>query len=172
VRHCVLGERHAWRQLHRRYYPIVTAFLGRMGLSRGEIEDASQNVFLRVFKGLGSFRGEAELKTWIYRVCLTEASRTHRRLGVTKLLRELFARHATDAVVSPTGPLDSMLQSALERLKPAERAVFVLCEMDGLSTPEIARIVGCPEATVYRRLHYARRAFRACVEGTEAEGAS
>ncbi len=56
------------------------------------------------------------------------------------------------------------VEVALAALKPAERTVFVLFEMEGVSGEEIARIVDCPVATVWRRLHYARQAFRECIE--------
>jgi RNA polymerase sigma-70 factor (ECF subfamily) len=63
-----------------------------------------------------------------------------------------------------------MFERALGRLGAGERAVFVLYEMEGVSGKEIAEIVGCPEATVWRRLHYARQNFRRELESMGAFG--
>jgi RNA polymerase sigma factor (sigma-70 family) len=63
-----------------------------------------------------------------------------------------------------------MVEKALESLKHGERTVFVLYELEGVSGKKIAEIVGCPEATVWRRLHYARQTFKANLEKLGALG--
>ena len=89
VRRCVAGERAAWRMLHERYYPLMAAFLLRLGLGPTELEDACQEVFLRAFRYLPGFRGDAELKTWLYRLCVTEARRARRRAWVSRSVLRL-----------------------------------------------------------------------------------
>lgn len=172
VRRCLAGERLAWRHLHRRYYPVARAFLARLGVGAGELDDACQEVFLHLFRSLAGFRGEAELKTWLYRLCVTVAGRTRRRGGLTRRLLALVARERTEpalhALDGDAAVASRLLERGLQPLKPRARAVFVMYELEGLSGKEIAAVIGSPEATVYRLLHYARQSFRAAL----AEGGS
>ena len=79
VSRCVSGDAEAWRTLHRSYHPIAAAFLRKMGVKDRDLEDACQEVFVQMFRYLPSFRGQAELKTWLYRLCATEAGNVRRR---------------------------------------------------------------------------------------------
>src|SRR5689334_5075135 len=79
VRRCVAGERDAWRALHGTYHGVASAYLLKLGVPGGELDDACQEVFLRVFRYLPRFRGQAQIKTWLYRLCLTEARLARRR---------------------------------------------------------------------------------------------
>ena len=78
------GEDTAWRAFHRHYYPIAAAFLRKLGVHEADMEDACQEVFLRTHRYLPSFRGEAQIKTWFYRLCATEATRVRRRNGMAR----------------------------------------------------------------------------------------
>jgi RNA polymerase sigma-70 factor, ECF subfamily len=161
---CAEGDHEAWRRLHRRYYPVASAFLRKLGVGERELEDATQDVFLQVHKYLPRFRREAELSTWLYRICITQARRVRRRLRATEVLLRMLSIVPGEALVSsPSLSEESArkrIESALAKLSEHERSVFVLYEMEGLSGKRIAEIVECPEATVYRRLHYARQTFR------------
>jgi len=118
-----------------------------------------------VIGSLPSFRGQADLKTWLYRLCTTQARRVSRRSRVLRIIRD---RLQQDAVREPTVPaataseatLLSRVHSALDQMNEGERLVFVLYEFEGLPGKQIAEIAECPEATVWRRLHYARQTFR------------
>lgn len=171
VRRCVAGERLAWRRLHRQLYPVARTFLQRMGVLAPDLDDACQDVFLQLFRALPGFRGEAEIKTWLYRLCATVAGRRRQRTDVTQAVLRLLAwRRADPPTCSPGdgGTEARLLEYALSRLRHSERLVFVLYELEGLSGKEIAQIVGIPEATVYTKLHYARRTFRAALGEGEA----
>jgi RNA polymerase sigma-70 factor (ECF subfamily) len=165
---CLAGSDAAWRDLHREYRPVAAAFLRKMGVREPDLEDALQNVFVQMVRYLPGFRGEAAFKTWLYRLCLTEAKETRRRTRLVTAVRALLKLERPDAAAA--GPelgeetARRRVEAALQTLKPHERSVFVLYEMEGLSGEQIAEIEGCPVATVWRRLHYARAAFRACVE--------
>lgn len=171
VGRCVSGERQAWRDLHRTYYPVMAAFLRKLGVRDNELEDACQDVFVRLHRYLPSFRGGAELKTWLYRLCATEAGRVRQRRRIGEALSFLL-RHqqACDPPIGRqelTGELARRkVEAALNKLKPAERLVFVLYEFEGLSGEQIAQIAECPVATVWRRLHYARKTFQSEVEAS------
>lgn len=167
---CAEGDDAAWRRLHRRYYPVAAAFLRKLGVRDRDLEDATQDVFLQVHKYLPRFRREAELSTWLYRLCITQARRVRRRVRVTEALFRMLSIMPGDALVSST-PLSEesarrRIEAALSKLSEGERSVFVLYEMEGLSGKRIAEIVECPEATVFRRLHYARQTFRQALGAT------
>jgi RNA polymerase sigma-70 factor (ECF subfamily) len=161
---CAEGNVLAWREFHRRYYAVDAAFLRKLGVAEGDLEDATQEVFLQVHKYLPRFRRESELSTWLYRLCITQARHVRRRARLTQALRRLLALEPTERLVSAPPFTEELARSTLERalsaLSANERSVFVLYEMDGLSGKQIAEILRCPEATVWRRLHYARRTFR------------
>jgi RNA polymerase sigma-70 factor (ECF subfamily) len=164
VPRCVAGDAGAWRAFHRHHHPIAIAFLRKLGVREHELDDACQEVFLQVHRYLPQFRGEAEVKTWFYRLCVTEARRTRTRGRLAKALRGWFHAHPPDAAVPAATRTDAALLSlvgkALDAMNDGERLVFVLFEMEGLPGKEAAAIAGCPEATLWRRLHEARGVFR------------
>lgn len=161
---CAEGDDAAWRRLHRRYYPVAAAFLRKLGVGERELEDVTQDVFLQVHKYLPRFRREAELSTWLYRLCITQARRARRHVRVTEALLRMLSIVPGEALVSSTSLSEESarrrIEAALSKLSECERSVFVLYEMEGVSGKRIAEIVECPEATVFRRLHYARQTFR------------
>lgn len=159
---CAEGDAGAWRELHRHYYPVAASFLRKLGVGADELDDALQDVFLRVYRYLPQFRRGARLSTWLYRVCITEARRARNRARMRRLLRGfLTVAGATEAVdgLSEDAALGT-LHRALATLRDTERAAFVLYEMEGLSGKEIAETLGWPEASVWPRLHYARKIVR------------
>jgi RNA polymerase sigma-70 factor (ECF subfamily) len=168
VSRCVAGEGAAWRSLHREYYPIALAFLRKLGVDAEELDDACQDVFVQVFRNLSKFRQEALFRTWLYRLCASEARRRRRRV---RLLQSLYrVLHVSDALPKASLPelsdaeAQRRVERALSQMNDGERLVFVLYELEGLPGKEIAEIAECPEATVWRRLHYARKTFRASIE--------
>lgn len=166
---CVQGDARAWRALHREYYPVATAFLRKLGVGESELEDACQDVFVQLFRYLSSFRGESEFKTWLYRLCLTQARRARVRQRVSRLLSWLPGEAFVSTPSFCEQRARQRMQAALATLSAADRSVFVLYEMEGLSGAQIAEIVGCKQATLWRRLHYARKRFLEALEHTEVE---
>jgi len=168
---CVQGDRAAWRILHRRYFPIAAALLRKLGVRERELEDATQEVFLQMFRYLPSFRGESELKTWLYRLCITQARRARRRRRVREALHQVLSLAPEESLVSSPAFCEQTarrrIEKALACLSDGDRSVFVLYEMEGVSGKQIAEIVGCKEATLWRRLHYARKNFRDALEREE-----
>lgn len=165
---CAQGDAAAWRTLHRRYLPVATAFLRRLGVRDHNLEDATQEVFVQLLRYLPTFRREAELSTWLYRLCITQAERTRRKARVSGVLARVLSLAPGSALVStPSLPEDvarERVEQALATLSTTERLVFVLYEMQGLPGKDIARIVDAPEASVWRRLHYARQKFCRALE--------
>ena len=103
IRRTLSEDDAAARELHRHYRPIVASFLRKLGTQPHEIEDTCQDVFTTFFRHIASFRGEAELKTWVFRLCASEARkvRRKRRLGAT--LAAVLRREPPDEVVRPGG---------------------------------------------------------------------
>jgi RNA polymerase sigma-70 factor (ECF subfamily) len=157
---CVSGDESAWRDLYRVYYPVAAAFLRKLGVKERELDDATQEVFVQLFRYLPRFRGDAQLKTWLFKLCATQARRVRRWRAVSGALQRWFSNEEpTTGLELSESAARMRVQRSLETLNDGERLVLVLYEFEGLSGEEIARVAGCPVATVWRRLHYARRRF-------------
>jgi RNA polymerase sigma-70 factor (ECF subfamily) len=170
VRRCLAGDADAWRTLHQTHLPAVRALLRGLGVDAGDLDDACQEVFVRVYRYLRAFRGEATLKTWISRLCVTEARQARHRLRVAATVRQVV-RHELAANPSMSGGPGMSPQAArrnvdaaLTALEQNERLVFILFEMEGLSGNQVAARAGCAVSRVWQDLHRARRKFRTVVE--------
>lgn len=166
LEHCASGDEVAWSRLYLRYERPARRFLYRLGVPVEQVDDACQEVFLQVYRYLPNFRGDCSFKTWLYRLCVTQARRTRGKARVLSLLRTMMvAQKPQEAVYGEVSSrkAEELMQGALGCLTELERATFVLFELEGVSGTEIAKISECPEATVWRRLHDARKKFRAHV---------
>jgi RNA polymerase sigma-70 factor (ECF subfamily) len=176
IRRCVAGEDAAWRDLHRTLYPLAISFLRKMGVDEAEVDDVCQEVFVQVFRYLGRFQQRAQLTTWLYKICLSQAARLRRRRKVTETLARLFGIEEASMVQAsvdlPEDELARRTALALAELSETHREVFVLYELQGLTGEQIAEVVGCPLPTVWSRLHYARLEFRRAVEASGGVAAS
>jgi len=146
-----------------------------MGVSGEELDDACQEVFVQVFRYLARFEHRADFQTWLYRLCLTQASRLRRRRKMHDTLGWLLRRqtppHQPDAGLAWSETMAAeRVRHALDRMKPVHREVFVLFELEGAEGAEIARILACPATTVRRRLHYARLEFEQLLRNGVGEG--
>jgi RNA polymerase sigma-70 factor, ECF subfamily len=163
---CVAGSAAAWRGLHQRYHRTALSVLRRLGVPTAHLDDACQEVFVDVFRYLPRFRREADFRTWLYRICLSRARVARRRARVWSLFSRLSPQVGPDLVEQPfdEGQASRQLARTLEKLTEAERVVFVLFELEGLSGQEIAEVIERPAATVFRRLHDARKRFSTAIE--------
>ena len=164
IHRSLAGDREAVRDLHDEYAPVAIAYLSRLGTQPGEIEDACQEVFLRFFRHLAAFRGEAELKTWLFRLCVTEARRARRRRRLAALVVGLLQREPTTRAVPPAIWSDTTIQKlvarALDRMAPAQREAFIRFEIQGMTGKEVARMNGSSLPATFRRLYEAQRVVR------------
>jgi RNA polymerase sigma-70 factor (ECF subfamily) len=170
VQRCVAGDELASEELVLEHHRLATHLLG----DREDALDLSQDVFLRVFRTLHSFRGQSSLRTWIFRIVVNQARnrqrwwrRRHRAAQVS--LDEHIRAHGEVALgtsaSTPEGALArkelaARLQSALQQLPFEQRTAIVLREVDGLSYDEIAFSLGLAVGTVKSRLTRARQALR------------
>jgi RNA polymerase sigma-70 factor (ECF subfamily) len=166
VARCRAGEPAAFRQLFREHRVAVTRLVQRMTGGSAELEDLVQDVFVQVHKSLGSFRREAQLSTWIYRIAINVVL-MHRRAQRSRLTT--IPAPADSALADEEQPDEQVarrrrvaaLYRLLDRMSEKKRTVYVLHELEGLSPAEIAKIVGSPVLTVRTRLFYARRSLLA-----------
>lgn len=163
------GDLAAATELLQRLGPRAERFCRHLGAPAGSEDDVVQEALVAFLQSLRQFEGRASIETWLYAVCV-RVVRQHRRTGA-RLLRALraFALEA-GATHVPAAPMErdagreAAVLRILARLPRRRREVLVLYEMEERSTHEIAAILGIPEATVYTRLHHARRAFRRLAE--------
>jgi RNA polymerase sigma-70 factor (ECF subfamily) len=132
------------------------------------VDDALQETALRAFRGLGRFRGEAQLATWLHRitvhVCLDMLAQAQRQAGLAQRMRP-----AQTVAAPPEAALDGQrrLSAALARLSPQQRAVVAVVLQLGFDTESAAAILEIPRGTVASRLHAARQALMAALASQE-----
>lgn len=171
VERCRRGELGAFEELYqqhaRRLYNLALRMLG----NDADAEDAIQDTFLLAHRRLESFRGEASIGTWLYRLAMNQCldrlrSRSARDSQATDSLDEP-ARTWQPAARSDT-PVERMdLKAAIARLADGARTVFVLHDVEGLEHREVARALGISEGTSKSQLHKARMRLRQILRGIE-----
>jgi RNA polymerase sigma-70 factor (ECF subfamily) len=170
---CQANDALAFEEVVHRYKNKVHNYVARMVNDAEDAEDLTQDVFVKAFISLGSFRGEASLQTWLYRIatnlCIDRARRRKRqRMDAMSLDEPLHndedeetSREIPDVDADPYRHLErkelrQQVRAALRRLSQKLRAVLVLYDVQGLSYEEIAQVLGCPIGTVKSRLFNAR----------------
>lgn len=159
VASCIAGDQDAMRMLYERCSQRVYAQMVRM-VGVQDADDATQQVFIHLFRKLDKFDGRSKLETWVYSVASNEGLQFIRSRS----------RHTTETILDdPAGTFQDLggrseqaelIDVALSRIDPELRVVLVLKEQEGLSYREIADAVGIPEGTVGSRLNRARADLR------------
>jgi len=151
---------------YREHFRSVWRVLHRLGVPASQVDDATQDVFLVVHRKLDAFDGRAPLRSWIVAIAVRVASDYRRRAQRARghELGDAIADAApTPAEHSEMRESIRLLHSVLAELDETKRAVFVLSELEQLSVPEIADVLGVNLNTVYSRLRAARRQFDAAL---------
>jgi len=147
-----------YHQYKRRVYALVYRIVGA-----GDAEEVAQDVFVRVFRGLGAFRGESQLGTWIYRLSVNAAlsyvAKRGRRAEIPDGAEVLDALPAP-AVAMSDPKLAAKVEAAMAALPAGYRAILVLHDIEGLSHEECAAILDCRVGTSKSQLHKARAKMR------------
>ena len=143
-------DQNAFSELVRRYQSPVRAFLFKMTNGDTHLaDDLAQQAFVKVWKNLRSYRGEAKFSTWLFGIACNEW-RMHARARKDLALEEL-TDPPPEPVLGETSAASHLrldLAEAMKRLTPAERATIVLCCQNGLSHEEAAQALACPLGTV------------------------
>lgn len=175
------GAAQAYEELLSRFQQPVYALALRLLDDASESSDVVQEVFLKVFRNIGAFRGQSSLKTWIYRITVNEAHNArrwffrHRRREVELDSEPEETRNWKNII--PDGcqsPFDRafereqhvMIEAALEKLSPIFREAVVLRDITDMSYEEIAEVLGVSLGTVKSRILRGREALRAELVGS------
>lgn len=168
------GDEAAFGELMQAYYPRVYGMLLGMVRNPDDARDLSQQVWVKVWKKLDTFKGDADFYTWLYRVAhfsALDAIRKQKRRREVDLLDALEPNRDADVAVPPSltsRPDDQArateiyvaFQTALEQLSPEHRTALMLREVEGLSYDEIARITKSRRGTIMSRIFYARKSMQ------------
>jgi RNA polymerase sigma-70 factor (ECF subfamily) len=166
------GSEEAFEWLIARFHQPIYSLLARMVYDRADAADLTQEVFVKVFRGVGSFHGESSLRTWIYRIALREASNQRRwwmrhkqqevaidqetpegESGTTVRLKERLvdpAESPYDAVVHAENR--ALVEAALNKVPEPFRTTLILRDIEGFVYEEVAEIEGVSLGTVKSRL--------------------
>ena len=170
-------DERAFREMVEEYGDRVFNLTYRMLGNREEAEDLAQEVFITVFKSIDSFRGDAKLSTWLYRIT---ANHCKNRIKYLARRHDRQRTELDDRIEgSPDGPalgaprssprpdvqlegaeLEQTLQQAIAALDEDQRILVILRDVEDLSYEEICAITELPDGTVKSRLHRARMALR------------
>lgn len=150
------GDAQAAETIVGEHYVPILRLLRHLTRSPEDAEDLVQNTFVVARMKLSSFRGGCTLRTWLHKVAFREYLRWQRRV----ILRP--SQWVREPTLEPWGQQQDAfdLMQALARLPAKQREVFVLHEVHGFDTAEVAEIVSVPQGTVLSRLFHARKALR------------
>ena len=145
-----------FERLYEMYRSRVFRTAYRMLSNRADAEDVTQDVFVKVFKKLGSFRGDSAVSTWIYRIAVNACLDFRRR----RRLRQAVSLDDGLEVGSTPLSVTRLIESALPRMAEGYRRVFVLHDIQGLKHAEIGKILGITDGASKSQLHRARAFLR------------
>ena len=164
------GDASAYDRIYQRHSARVTAVCRRMLMDPHDVEEAKQEVFLRVYQALGRFNGRYEVGAWIARiatnVCLDQLRAKNRRphdfapLEALDSSLEATFDDATPEAITLQRAEGRRVKKVLAGMPPMHRAAIVLRDFEGFSYEEIAKTLGITEAQVKALLHRARQAFK------------
>lgn len=155
-----------YHQYKRRVFGIIHRIVGA-----SDAEEVAQEVFVRIFRALGSFRGESALSTWIYRLTVNAAlSYVAKRSRRNEVGDEALIALPAEAAPQTDPGLRNRIEVALAQLPAGYRAILVLHDVEGLSHEECAEILDCRIGTCKSQLHKARARMRELLGKGAAEG--
>ncbi|ODS92721.1 MAG: RNA polymerase sigma factor RpoE [Comamonas sp. SCN 65-56] len=182
VERTVAGDQHAYELLVIKYQRRIERLIGRMVRDVDLVQDIAQETFLRAYRALHQFRGDAQFYTWLYRIAVNTAKKSLMDLKRDPLITESALRGAaedddetsvltrelttdeTPETVLAAQEVAQAVNLALEALPAELRQAVTLREIEGLSYEEIAQVMACPIGTVRSRIFRAREAISAKVK--------
>jgi RNA polymerase sigma-70 factor (ECF subfamily) len=181
VERTVAGDQKAFELLVVKYQRRIERLIGRMVRDVDLVEDIAQETFIRAYRALAQFRGEAQFYTWLYRIAVNTAKKALGDLKRDPLVSESALRGRDDddetssvenelttsetpETVLAAKEIAATVNSAMEALPEELRQAVTLREIEGLSYEEIAEVMNCPIGTVRSRIFRAREAISAKVK--------
>jgi RNA polymerase sigma-70 factor (ECF subfamily) len=168
------GDTLALGELFDRHHAAVYRFVARLtSTDRADLDDLVQQTFVEVARRASTFRGASAVRSWLFGIAVNVArhdarSRTRRRRVIGDFGGERPSQVPGVDRPDETAERNELLERlarAIDALPLPLREVFVACEVEDLAGAEVARQLGIPEGTLWRRLHEARKKVRALVEG-------
>ena len=166
------GEQQAFTLLVRKYQNRVANILTRYVRNSGDLADVTQEVFIKVYKSLGTFRGDSAFYTWLYRIAVNTAknyltSQSRRPPAVDIDAMEADSYDDSEALKEADDPegilrsqqIQAVILSSIEQLPAELKSAITLRELEGMSYEDIASIEDCPIGTVRSRIFRAREAI-------------
>lgn len=166
------GDREALEELLERHQAQVYRFGVRMCGHPEDARDVLQETLLAMARGVKDFRGASSLSTWLYTIARSFCIKRRRRSKLAPALERSLETDAAADVAGLADPgkgpeealmgkrIEQALAAAIAELTPAHREVLVLRDIEGLTAPEVAEVIGISVSAVKSRLHRARTAIR------------
>lgn len=183
VERTVAGDQKAFELLVIKYQRRIQRLIGRMVRDVDLVEDIAQETFIRAYRALAQFRGEAQFYTWLYRIAVNTAKKALMELKRDPTVSENFFKSGQSDESDETSPLENelinsetpeavlagkeiaqMVNAAMEALPEELRQAITLREIEGLSYEEISEVMNCPIGTVRSRIFRAREAISARIK--------
>ena len=167
VERCRQGDEQAFRELVDQYKGLVFAIVSRSVRDRARAEEIAQEVFLRVYRGLPYFRGDARLSTWIYRIALNLLAAERRPVEVESIEGREGGPSHEPAAADPAFDelaLRNRMEKAIERLPVNYQVLINGHYLKGLRYEDLVEALGLPMGTVKTHLHRAKRQLRHLLE--------
>ncbi|MBC7467755.1 MAG: RNA polymerase sigma factor RpoE [Ramlibacter sp.] len=182
VERTVAGDQKAFELLVIKYQRRIERLIGRMVRDVDLVEDIAPETFIRAYRALAQFRGDAQFYTWLYRIAVNTAKKALMDLKRDPLVSESALRGGGDDEDETSGVENELtssetpetvlaakeiavaVNSAMEALPEELRQAVTLREIEGLSYEEIAEVMNCPIGTVRSRIFRAREAISAKVK--------
>jgi RNA polymerase sigma-70 factor (ECF subfamily) len=181
VERTVAGDHKAFELLVIKYQRRIQRLIGRMVRDTDLVEDIAQETFIRAYRALSQFRGEAQFYTWLYRIAVNTAKKALVDLKRDPVVSETALKGGDDEeetsgveneltsaetpeTVLAAKEIANTVNSAMEALPDELRQAVTLREIEGLSYEEIAEVMNCPIGTVRSRIFRAREAISAKVK--------
>ncbi|MEX2527569.1 MAG: RNA polymerase sigma factor [Gemmatimonadota bacterium] len=166
IQQATVGDPLAMRRLYERYAPRVFAVVRRMAGDDDLAQDYAQDAWMRAFRALPSFRGDARFSTWIHRIAVNSALQAmrqgHRRDGREEMLSDSIPQKT----ISGDTLLERRLEEAMDRLPQGMREILVLHDVEGYTHEEIGKALGIAPGTSKSQLSKARVRMRGFLTGS------
>lgn len=179
VARCRAGNADAFAEIVERYQGMVGGIAARAARHPDDAEDITQEVFVRAWKSLRGFRGDAKFSTWLYRIALNTAMRYGGKATDERKRRVEAGPEEPDPLMNIAADPDegpealvwkrmshSALREAVHGLPEKHRVVIILHYFEEKTSEEIAEILGVSVGTVWSRIHYAVKKLRGVVQNT------
>ena len=180
VERTVAGDQKAFELLVIKYQRRIQRLIGRMVRDVDLVEDIAQETFIRAYRALAQFRGEAQFYTWLYRIAVNTAKKALMDLKrnptvsenayksndddeTSSVENELISSETPEAVLA-SKEIAEIINAAMEALPEELRQAITLREIEGLSYEVISEAMNCPIGTVRSRIFRAREAISAKVK--------